>query len=128
LEYLIEDFIEFYLVRKEIFIKSILHVLQKEFDPSLDYPLSIILNATESQSLKVQDVHKFSEVKDIFSGIRNKREKRTEGTRGVESDNSHRLALLSFISGVWDFAFPQIDHKIDNNVVVNIDYHITILT
>ena len=101
-------------MRKEIFIKSILYTLQKEFDPNLDYPLSTILNAAESQSLKVQDSHKFREVNEIFSGIRNKRDRRVEGIRGVESDNSHRLALLSFISGVWDFAFPKIDHKIEN--------------
>ena len=52
-DYLREDFIEFYFVRKDIFTKSILNYLQKDFDSKLDYPLSTILNTTESQSLKV---------------------------------------------------------------------------
>jgi len=67
----------------------------------------------------VEDLqYKYKEVKEIFSGIRSKRDRRLEGIRGVDSDNSHRLSLLSFISGVWDFAFPQIDHhKIENNVI-----------
>jgi len=52
-DYLREDFIEFYFVRKDIFTKSILNYLQKDFDSKLDYPLSTILNTSESQSLKV---------------------------------------------------------------------------
>ena len=108
---LIEDFLDYYLIRKEILIKSILVSDDRDFDETTDYPLSIVQNSTEKECIKVVDSvsKKYIEMKVIFDGLRSKRDKRLPGAAN-EKDNAHRIALLSFLSEVWDKAFPSKDN------------------